>query len=482
VRVLHVASEVEPLSKTGGLADVAAALPRALVQLGVKVAVVTPRYRSVDVGRWALARRLRPLQVQLGHTVEVTVYEGNLPGSAVTLYAVDHPLFDRDGVYGDKHGEFGDNWRRFGLLSRAALHIGHELWGGVDVVHAHDWQAGLAPLWTARGVGGARGSVLTIHNMAFLGLAPPGALGELGLPPEVWSPEGLEFYGKGSLLKAGIVFADRVTTVSPRYAREIRTPEGGYGMDGLLRARAGKLSGILNGVDYQLWSPERDPRLPANYRAGDLAGKTACKAALQRELELPVRPDVPLFGAISRITDQKGWDLLVSPEVEAELAALDAQIVILGSGDGGLEHRLRGLAQRLPSKLVLRTGYDDGLAHRIMAGSDLYLMPSRFEPCGLTQLYALRYGTVPVVRATGGLDDSVVDHDAPTGTGTGFKFHDYAPHALLATMRRAAAVFRQRVELRGLIQRGMAMDFSWSASAKRYLTLYQEIVKEKGGK
>jgi starch synthase len=479
VRVLHVASEVAPFSKTGGLADVSNALPRATAKLGMKVAVVMPRYRAVDPTRWSLARRLRPLPVPLGEaTHEVTVYEGRLPGSDVVVYAVDHaPSFDREGIYGDASGDYLDNYRRYALLCRAALEIGEHMWGGFDLLHAHDWQTGLGPFMIARGWLGRRpATVLTLHNMAFQGLAPHAAIAELGLGADVWSPEGLEFYGQVSLLKAGIVYSDRLTTVSPRYAREIQTPDEGYGMDGLLRANARKLTGILNGADYDVWSPERDTRIAARFSAKDPSGKARCKEALQRELELPERPDIPLVGAISRITDQKGFDLVI--EAADELAHLDAQFVILGSGTPVLEDRLRKLGQRFPTKVSFRNGYDEALAHRIEAGSDLFLMPSRFEPCGLTQLYALRYGTVPLVRATGGLDDSVVDFDPQTATGTGFKFTDYSAKALVATLKRALGVYRTRDLFRELRQRAMGVDFSWGASARRYADVYAEALRE----
>ncbi len=479
LKVLHVASEVAPFSKTGGLADVASALPRALSRLGVKVAIVMPRYRGVDATRWSLARRLRPLVVSMGpQTWEVTVYEGQLPGSNVTVYALDHaPSFDREGLYGDASGkDYADNVKRFALLCRGALEIGNTMWGGFDVAHAHDWQAGLLPFLIARAPAGATprpATVLTLHNLAFQGLAPASAVQELGLGADAFTPEGIEFYGQVSTLKAGIVSADRVTTVSPRYAREIQTAEHGAGLDGLLRAHAGKLTGILNGVDYDVWSPERDPLIASRYSAKDLVGKSRCKEALQRELELPVRPDVPLLGAITRITDQKGFDLVI--EAADELGALDMQLAILGSGAPALEDKLKKLAARIPGKLAFRGGYDDALSHRIEAGSDLYLMPSRFEPCGLTQLYALRYGTIPIVRATGGLDDSVVDFDVKTGTGTGFKFEQYSGRALVQTIKRAISVYRSKDAFRELRTRAMQLDFSWSASARRYAEIYAAL-------
>jgi starch synthase len=420
MKILHVASEVAPYSKTGGLADVLGALPRALADLGHEVAVVTPRYRSIDPERFGLARRLRGLAAPLGHdTVGVGVYEGQSPSTPrVRVYLIDHPpSFDRDGIYGDANGDFADNARRYALLGSAALALAAELAGWPDVVHGHDWQAGPALLYAKRRWGNLPlpKTVFTIHNLAFQGLFPAGVIHELGLPRESFHPDG-----------------------------------------------------------YEIWGPAKDVHLTQSYSAEALAGKQACKAALQRELGLPVRADVPLCGSISRLTDQKGFDLVLEA-LPRLLEEEELQYVVLGSGERDLERRFRELAARHPKKLAVRIGYDEALAHRIEAGAELYLMPSRFEPCGLNQMYSLRYGTPPIVRATGGLDDTIVDFDARSSSGTGFKFGPYEPAALDAAWRRALAAWRNSDSFVALERRCMAQDFSWSRAARAYARLYSSL-------
>ena len=476
MRILHVASEVAPYSKTGGLADVLGALPRALAALGHEVTVVTPRYRSIDPERFGLARRLRGLAAPLGaDTVAVGVYEGQAASTPrVRVYLIDHkPSFDRDGLYGDAKGDFADNARRFALLGSAALAVCAEFGAWPDVVHGHDWQAGPAILFAKKRWGDlhAPKTVFTLHNLAFQGLFPEQVVDELGLPRQYYHPEGFEFYGQASFLKAGLALADRLSTVSPTYAREIQTPEHGLGFDGLLRARNKVLHGILNGADYDIWNPEKDIHLAATYSAESLAGKRACKAALQREMGLPVRADVPLCGSISRLTDQKGFDLVLG--ALPQILDGDAQYVLLGSGDPALESALKQLQVKFPKKLAVRIGYDEALAHRIEAGCDLYVMPSKFEPCGLNQMYSLRYGTPPIVRATGGLDDTIVDFDARSRSGTGFKFEAYAVDALVGAWRRALAAWRSDDDFAGLVKRAMAQDFGWGRAAEAYTHLYK---------
>jgi starch synthase len=480
MRVLHVASECAPYAKTGGLADVLGALPHALGRLGLDVTVVMPRYRSIDPERFGLARWLRTLPVRIGgETVEIGFYEGTPPGGArVRLLLVEHaPSFDRDGLYGPPGGgDFADNARRFAVLGASALAIAEALGAWPDVLHGHDWQAGPSLLYARQfGFRAPPRTVFTVHNLAYQGLFPSTIVEELGLPPELYQPDGFEFYGQVSLLKAGLALADRITAVSPCYAEEIKTPEHGVGLDGLLRARADQLVGILNGADYDVWDPEVDPHLPARYSAARLDGKRICKAALQRELGLPERPRAPLCGSISRLAEQKGFDL-VCAALPKLLAETDLQYVILGSGDASIERALRQLAARHPTRLAVRIAYDEALAHRIEAGCDLYVMPSRFEPCGLNQIYSLRYGTPPIVRATGGLDDTIVDYDARSRTGTGFKFRPYTPAALDEAWRRALGAYQVTDEFTALVRRAMAQDFSWAASARRYLELYRQLV------
>jgi starch synthase len=481
MRVLHVASEVAPYSKTGGLADVLGALPAAEARQGADVIVATPRYRGADPARFNLARRLRTFNVPLGQErIEVGLYEGQHPSSPhVKIWMIDHPpSFDRDGLYVGADGkDHPDNARRFALLGAASLTVAGALDAWPHIVHGHDWQAGPALLYAA--AAGALPSprcVFTVHNLAYQGIFPPQVIAELGLPAALYHPDGYEFYGQVSFLKAGLAAADRITTVSPRYAREIQTEEQGAGLDGFLRARAGRLSGILNGVDYNLFSPERDQHLPHRYSRDALDGKRECKAALQRELGLPIRADTPLCGTITRLTEQKGIDLML--EVLPRLLDGDVQCAVLGTGDPALEGALTSFAQKHPKKLAVRIAYDDSLAHRMEAGCDLFVMPSRFEPCGLNQLYSLKYGTPPIVRATGGLDDTIVDHEPRSRTGTGFKFEAYSAAALEAAWRRALSAYARPDEFAELQRRAMAQDFSWAAAARAYMLLYRQLSRD----
>jgi starch synthase len=473
MRILHVASEVAPYSKTGGLGDVLAALPGALARLGADVTVVTPRYASIDPEQHGLAKWLSPIEVAVGSNIqEVGVYEGRAPGGGrARLLFIDEPgAFGRPGLYGPPGGgDYPDNATRFALLGAAALAVCDATGWRPDVVHGHDWQAGPAIVFARSR---AR-TVFTIHNLAFQGLFAPSLLDETGLPRELFHPEGFEFYGQVSLLKAGLVLAERLTTVSPRYAQEIQTPEQGCGLDGLLRARATRLSGILNGVDYGVWDPARDPLIAARYDARELGGKRRCKAELQREVGLPVRADVPLCGSISRLTEQKGFDLIVA--ALPQLLDGDLQYVVLGSGEPAIQRALVELAERHPKKVAVKIAYDERLAHRIEAGCDVYVMPSKYEPCGLNQMYSLRYGTPPIVRATGGLDDSIVECDARSRTGTGFKLEPYTAQALYEAWRHALTMWRESpADFSALMRRGMAQDFSWDAAARRYAEVYEK--------
>jgi starch synthase len=480
VNILHVSSEVLPYSKTGGLGDVASALPRAEAAIGRalsppdRVAVVTPAYR-VDAARFALARRLRTVEVMLGgRAVEVGVLEGRLPGGAGEVHAwlVDHPCYRRAQLYGEGGVDYPDNGFRFALLGKAALAVARGFGFFPDVLHGHDWQACPA-LYYARGETGLR-RVLTIHNLAFHGLFPPSLASEIDFAAEHYHPEGFEFWGQLSFLKAGIIAADRITTVSPQYAREVQTEAYGCGLDGFLRAHADRLLGILNGADYDVWNPARDLFLEEHYNDAEPAGKRACKSALQRACDLPPRPKTPLFGAVSRLTDQKGFDLVLEV-LEKLLPERDLQAVVLGAGDADVEARFTSLAARFPARLAVRIGYDEALAHRIYGGSDFLLMPSRYEPCGLAQIYALRYGAIPIVRATGGLEDTVVDYDPRSQSGTGFKFGAPTAAALEAAWRRALAAFASDENFPALVRRAMTRDFSWANSARVYRSLYESI-------
>jgi starch synthase len=462
-----VSSEAAPLAKTGGLADVIGALPIALGETGDEVAVVIPRYGSIDLK--GARRAYDQIPIYLGPVRHVVaIYQA--ASTAFPLYLVDcPPLFDRKGFYGEAGVDYPDNHIRFAVFARAALAVARLLYR-TEIFHCHDWQAGLVPALLRSSFStdptflGAK-TVFTIHNLGYQGLFPRSALAEAGLDPAVFRPDGLEFFGRVSYIKGGISFADALTTVSPTYAREIQTPEYGFGLDGTLRARTGVLTGILNGADYNEWDPRHDPLIPAPYSADDLSGKEACKRALLAELGLPEAALArPLIGIVSRFTRQKGADILA--EVAAEIAAEDIYIAALGSGDAEYEAFFQQMAADHPGRIALRMGYDDGLAHRIEAGADLFLMPSRYEPCGLNQIYSLRYGTVPVVRATGGLDDTIDE-------STGFKFAEYTGQALLGAVLAAAEAFSNPALWREMMRRGMQKDFSWKASAAGYSALYQ---------
>jgi starch synthase len=478
LRVLHAAAELFPWVKTGGLGDVVAALPPALIACGVDARLVLPGFAGfVDAFELGQSIRLRtPFAVE-----RVRVARALVPGSGVAAYIVDHPAFyDRPGnPYGAPDGsEWPDNHRRFALFGwvAAALAQGADPNWRPDILHCHDWHAGLAPAYL-RANGAAVPVVFTVHNLAYQGFFPAGLFADLALPAGFFAINGVEFYGGLSFLKAGLFYADRLTTVSPTYAREIQTPAFGWGLDGLLRARADVLTGILNGVDPTVWSPDNDPLLPRGYTVDDAAaGKAAAKAELERRFGLAERADMLLFGAVTRLTPQKGFDLLLA--ALPGLIDRGGRLVLLGSGDGALETGFAAAAEAYPGRVGVVLGYDEALSHLIIAGSDSILVPSRFEPCGLTQLYALRYGALPVVRRTGGLADTVVDANAATlaaGSATGFVFDAETPEALLAAIQRATALYADRASWRRMVRQAMTRDFSWEAAARQYVALYREL-------
>jgi starch synthase len=478
MRVLMVAPEVHPLAKTGGLADVLAALPRALGRLGVDLTVCLPAYRSAlrAAGRVeSVARLAVPVSCRTEPADVLRLPDAPLP----TVLVRHDRYFDRDAPYGDAGGDFPDNAERFAFLCRAVLEWLRGVRPRPDVIHVHDWPTALVPAFLRAGathypeLDRVR-TVLTIHNLAYQGRMAAGEWHLLNLDPRYFGPEFLEFYGQINYLKAGLVFAEAITTVSPRYAQEILTPARGEGLDGVLVARRTRLHGILNGIDTAEWDPATDPHLPAGYDLHDLRGKARCKAGLRAEVGLGSNPDAPLLAVVSRFVEQKGIDLL-EPALPPILSADGAQLVVLGSGEMRYERQLRRLASRFPGRVALRFGFDEALAHRIEAGADLFLMPSRFEPCGLNQLYSLRYGTVPVVHATGGLDDSVVDYDPDTDSGTGFKFRDHTPEALRGAVARALALWQDGARWLRLVRRGMAEDVSWDRAARQYHRLYENL-------
>jgi starch synthase len=482
VRVLFVSSEIYPLAKTGGLADVSAALPRALAGLGVDLRLVMPAYPSALK---AAANKTIQAQLRDFGGLETSVVAANLPDSGLPVWLVDCPaLFERDGgPYQDAEGrDWPDNAERFAHLSRVAAGIatGHIVPGWrADVVHGNDWHTGLLPLMIKTATDRPVPTLFTIHNLAFQGLFPARPLASLGLPENLFTPDGIDFHGQISFLKAGIRFSDRLVTVSPSYAREIMTPEFGCGLDGLLRDRAADLDGIVNGVDCEVWNPATDPHLPATFGADCMAGKDRCKAELQRELGLAACARTPLMIWASRLTHQKMAD--VASEVLPEMLQRKVQFALIGEGDKALERRLAAIAAARPGQMAIRIGYQEPLAHRFYAGGDLLLHPSRFEPCGLTPLYGMRYGTLPIVRSVGGLSDTVVDSEAETAAGdaaTGFSFQHATADALLDCVDRALAAYAMPAARRGMQQRAMTEDTGWTSSASRYLALYRKLAPE----
>ena len=496
-----IASEAFPYAKTGGLGDVLAALPPALAAMGHQVGVVLPLYRESPVpapssGLRSAGKRetlFQSLELQMGPAAyRLRVLRAKRGG--VEWYFIDYPkFFDREGLYGDAAGDYPDNARRFGLLSRAALEIA-KLDFHPQVLHCHDWQGAIAAVMLKTTLSGdpALGPLpvlLTIHNIGYQGAFHRSALAELGLPEELCRPGALEFNEKVNFLKGGLIYSSLLNTVSQAYCREIQTPEYGHGLDGVLRSRSGRLRGVLNGVDYKQWNPLEDRWIAAPYSPADLRGKRECKQDLLAALGLPAARipgdnvpgdniDAPLVGMVSRLVGQKGFDLVI--RATEEIVSLGVTLTILGTGEAQYEQAARALAQRYPSRVAVRIAYDEALAHKIEAGADIFLMPSRYEPCGLNQMYSLKYGTVPVVRATGGLEDTVQQWDPATGRGTGFKFHEYSAAAMMTALREAVQTFSSQQTWRTIQRNAMAEDFSWERSAAGYAALYQELLSASG--
>ncbi len=488
------ASEAVPYAKTGGLADVVSALAIELTKSGHHVTLLMPGYR----GRARSESRQLAMRLSIpvdGKPVDVTVEEENVPVTGAShqlrVWFVRYdPYFDRQGLYQQDHQDYPDNLERFILFCRAVLEIVRDLVETreekVDVLHLHDWQAALCAVYLKTFPDEYKELerlkvLLTIHNMGYQGVFPGQQFIKMGLPPSLFSPSGLEFYGSINCLKGGIIFSDAVSTVSPTYAKEIMTAEQGCGLEGVLASRADGVKGITNGIDVAAWNPENDPYLSAQYTAADLSGKQACKRALQRELGLPNR-DVPLLAGIGRLTFQKGFDLLI--EVIPELMFLDTQIVVLGTGDHHLEQQFTAIKARYPDRIGLCLGFDEGLAHRIEGGADMLIMPSRYEPCGLSQLYSLRYGTVPIVRRTGGLADTVVPFRPSTinsRCATGFHFIDASTDSLLSALLLSLHVYKERQTWHSLVDAGMKADLSWERSTKLYSELYRGLQKDREG-
>ena len=484
LRVLHVAAEVFPLVKTGGLADVVAALPVAQAEQGADVRLLLPGYPAV-IESVQGARPVIDIGACFG-ALRVRLLLGRMPGTALPVYVIDAPYLYRraGGPYQAPDGEeWPDNLQRFALLGWVAAHLAADdadpAWVP-DIVHAHDWHAAMACAFVAEHLPTRAASVFTVHNLAFQGLFPMHDWPLLGLASRLMSPAGLEYHGQLSFMKAGLKFADRITTVSPNYAQEIATHEFGCGLDGVIRGRGAVVSGILNGIDDAVWNPATDPAIAQRFDAERLAGKRACKRALQAELGLQTDDDALLMVVVSRLTAQKGMDLLLA--ALPELLPQGVQLAVQGTGDPALEAAFRMAEQAHPGRVQVHIGYDEVRAHRLVAGGDVIAVPSRFEPCGLTQLYGLRYGTVPLVRRVGGLADTVTDADAEAqaaGRATGFTFDAATPGALLQAMARAVGLWRDRPAWQTLMRRGMAQALSWQQPAQAYLALYREALRAK---
>jgi starch synthase len=456
LRVLFCASEVTPFAKTGGLADVTGSLPLALEKLGIETVVVMPRYRGLGP---------EPRRIS----------------DKVTVYFVENELyFNRAGIYGDGRGDYPDNLERFSFFSRQALTLTRQIGFKPDLIHAHDWQTALVPVLLKTRLAKdpffqKTKTILTVHNLAYQGIFPEKLYPQLELPWELFSLDGFEFYGKINLLKAGLLFADALSTVSPGHAKEIQTKEYGFGLEGVIHKRRLGLRGILNGIDTDFWDPKTDPRIPKNYGPKNFKGKSSCKAALQKKCGLSVDPQTALFGMVSRLAQQKGLDLLA--QIAGDFLAKNVQLVLLGSGDKSYEGLFRGLGRKHPKNTSVHLGFDAQNAHAIYAGADFFLMPSAFEPCGLGQMIALRYGAIPVVRKTGGLADTILDVDEHPKSGNGFVFEDHHAGHFLKAIERALKFFGDRKAFLALQKHALAQDFSWERSAHEYKKFYRDVLR-----
>jgi starch synthase len=484
LRILLATPEAVPFAKTGGLADVAGALPKFLRPLGCEVKLVMPYYRMVKNSGLPIQSLGEEIEIPIGNEIiKADLYQGQLDQDIPVYFIGREEFFDREYLYSTPKGDYFDNAERFIFFSKAALLFCQHANFPPDIIHHHEWQTGLIPaylksIYRNDPLFSRTGVVFTIHNIAYQGLFKKEKFRLTGLPEEMYSPEGIEFWERINLMKAGIVYADVINTVSQKYSEEIQTPEYGYGLEGILRKRKENLHGILNGVDYKDWDPSLDPHLVARYHLNDLTGKKACKKDLLKEFRLPATlENAPLLGMISRLADQKGFDLLA--EIIDELFALDIGFVLLGTGEQKYHDLFNQVARKYPKRAGIRIAYDERLAHKIEAGADLFLMPSKYEPCGLNQIYSLKYGTIPVVRATGGLEDTIVSYDPTTGKGNGFKFSRYDAKELLNQIKAAIGFFYQPDHWRQIIHNAMTADFSWQKSARAYLQLYHRAMEKK---
>jgi starch synthase len=477
MHIAFVASECVPFSKTGGLADVVGALPRALAAAGHEISVFVPRYRLTRISEERTVVQSITIPFDDRYRFCSVLSGAGYPG--VRFFFVDYPpYFDRDGLYGTASGDFPDNAERFALFCRAVLEASKIL-GVPDIFHCHDWQSALVPVllrtqYLEDPAFRDCGTVFTIHNIGYQGLFPAEILPLLTLPWDLFTITKMEFFGNVNFLKGALAYSDLITTVSRKYAQEIQTTEFGFGLDGVLKERAQTVIGILNGVDYEEWNPETDRFIAAHYSADDLSGKQECKQDLLASFgRRNADPNLPVIGIVSRFAAQKGFDLI--GQIVDRLALEDVLLTVLGSGDKLYEEMFLRLCRRVPNKIAVRIAYDNGLAHKIEAGSDMFLVPSRYEPCGLSQIYSLKYGTVPIVRATGGLDDTIDLWDQRTKKGTGFKFQEYTGEALLRAIHQALQLYRDQGSWQKLMRNGMSKDFSWRVSAREYVRAYERV-------
>jgi len=478
LKIVFASSEVTPFAKTGGLADVSASLPSAMASLGHQVRIVIPMYRSVMEGNFKLELMESSIEIPYrGQLLKAKVYHSKIGPNLLIYFIRRDEFFDRSGLYRLPEGDYFDNPDRFIFFSRGLLHLSKLIGFQPDIIHCNDWQTSLIPvylksLYQDDPFFRFTRTIFTIHNLAYQGVFPKEYMDVSGLPWELFSIKGLEYYGKMNFMKGGIMLADIISTVSERYAQEIRTPEFGYGLDGVLRDRSGDIYGVLNGVDYSEWNPETDPHIAANYSAKDLSGKEKCKEALMKILNLKGSQHYPIIGMITRLADQKGFDLLA--EAVDELLKLELFLVLLGQGEEKYEKRFLEEGEKHSGRFGVKIAFDGVLAHRIEAGADMFLMPSRYEPCGLNQMYSLKYGTIPIVRATGGLDDTIKEFNPETEKGNGFKFAEYSSKALIENIKKALVVYQNKELWLKLVKNAMKEDFSWERSALKYQEIYYQ--------
>lgn len=480
LKILFSSSEVTPFAKTGGLADVSASLPAAMASLGHQVRIVMPMYRSVMKGSFELKLLEKSLEVPFrGKILKDKVFYSEIGRNLLIYFIKRDEFFDRDMLYGTSEGDYLDNPLRFVFFSRGILHLSKLIGFQPDIVHCNDWQTSLVPVYlkslyeddpffqnTLK--------AFTIHNLAYQGVFPKEYMDISELPSELFSMKGLEYYGRMNFMKGGIIFSDVITTVSEKYAQEIQTPEYGYGLDGVLKERNDDIYGVLNGVDYTEWNPETDPYIVSNYSPKDLSGKKKCKEELIEIFGLEGSVETPIIGIISRLADQKGFDILA--DAMDELMKMKLFLVLLGRGEEKYEKQFSELGKKYKGRLGVKIAFDNVLAHKIEAGSDMFLMPSRYEPCGLNQLYSLKYGTIPVVRATGGLDDTVQEFEPETEKGNGFKFFEYSSKALIEKVKRALVIYKNKELWLKLVKNAMNEDFSWERSAIKYEEIYNRAL------